>query len=343
MKMHKYFILICLIPLLGSCNDSENETSEAVKVVVEDNKKPSVNINIVRLEKELFSMKSREDVEKFLKAHPRFCNEFLEIPEAFKERALADKFIALYTNSALKGWNKEVQKYYGDFSEVKSQLESSFSYIKYYYPDYYIPEVNTIVTGFQFDRDFSFSDSLIVVSIDYLMYDSASYRPEMFEYIKKRYDKPYLVPMMMMAISSKYNEHNAKDETMLANIIHFGKAHYFIERMMPELHDSLNIGYSSKELKEVKQNLGVIWGHFIEKKLFFETNPKLIQKYCGESPKVVTIGDNCPGRIGRWLGWQIVRKYMEEHPEATLQDLMKEKDANKIFKESKFKGPQKEQ
>ncbi|MCU0431545.1 MAG: gliding motility lipoprotein GldB [Cytophagaceae bacterium] len=336
---YKSLLAFLALTIITACDQTDQQKLPVKKVVIEEEKMPQVQVKVERLEQQLFSIKKREEVVSFLKNHPAFCQDYLDIPNASQERVLVDKFLNLYSNAALRSWNQEVQKEYGDFSELSAPLNAAFSYVKYYYPKDRIPEVNTIVTGFQFDRDFSFSDSLIVVSIDYLMPDSASYKPDMFGYILKRYKKEYLVPMMMMAVSSKYNEHNPKDETMLANIIHYGKAHYFVERMMPDLHDSLNIGYSAKELKETEENLGVVWGHFIEKKLFFETNPKLIQKYCGESPKVVAIGDNCPGRIGRWLGWQIIRKYMKEHPEVSLQQLMKEKDANKLFKESKFKGP----
>lgn len=216
-------------------------------------------------------------------------------------------------------------------------MNGMFSYVKYYYPDYYVPEVNTLITGFRFDRDFAFSDSLIVIGIDYFLGKKARYRPQFYEYMLSRYEKPYMVPMIGLAISSKFNEYNPKDETMIAEMIHYGKAHYFLERVMPDLPDSLNIQFTAQEMKEVDQNVDVIWGHFIEKKLLFDTNHKTKQRYLGESPKVVAIGDNCPGRIGRWLGWQIVRKYMRENPSITLQDLMKDQNAQEIFKKSKFK------
>jgi len=142
--------------------------------------------------------------------------------------------------------------------------------------------------------------------------------------------------MIALAISSKFNNANLNDQTMVASMIYYGKAHYFVERVLPDLADSLNIMYSGQELKEVENHKNLIWGHFISEKLLFNSTRFIVDKYCGERPKVVEIGDKCPGRIGRWLGWQIVRSYMREHPEVTLKQLMEEKDAQKIFKQSKF-------
>ena len=42
-------------------------------------------------------------------------------------------------------------------------------------------------------------------------------------------------------------------------------------------------------------------------------------------------------RLSSWLGWQIVRKYMNAHPKLELQDLLVEKDARKILQDSGYK------
>jgi uncharacterized protein YjaZ len=56
-----------------------------------------------------------------------------------------------------------------------------------------------------------------------------------------------------------------------------------------------------------------------------------------ERPATLEVGEKCPGRIGQWVGWEIVKSYMNSHEEVTLQELMQSNDAEKIFKESKYK------
>jgi gliding motility-associated lipoprotein GldB len=341
MVMKKNLWILCagILLLAFGCDTNKSNLPEKEVVVIESDtfEKVKVQVKIERLEKEMFAFKSTEDVSAFLKRHPMFVKKYLEIPNAANEKPFLDQLLSMYTNPKLQEFYQDNQKFYGNFSDISTQMNGMFSYVKYYYPDYYVPEVNTLITGFRFDRDFAFSDSLIVIGIDYFLGKNARYRPQFYEYMLNRYEKPYMVPMIGLAISSKFNEYNEKDETLISEMIHYGKAHYFLERVMPDLPDSLNIQYTAQEMKEVDQNIDVIWGHFIEKKLLFDTNHKTKQRYIGESPKVVAIGDNCPGRIGRWLGWQIVRKYMRENPSVTLQDLMKDQNAQEIFKKSKFK------
>jgi hypothetical protein len=65
------------------------------------------------------------------------------------------------------------------------------------------------------------------------------------------------------------------------------------------------------------------------------------QKYLGERPKTIEVGEKCPGRIGQWVGWQIVNKYQETHSETALPELMQISDADKLFKESHYKPDKK--
>jgi uncharacterized protein YjaZ len=49
----------------------------------------------------------------------------------------------------------------------------------------------------------------------------------------------------------------------------------------------------------------------------------------------IDIDKESPGRIGVWLGWQIVRSYMNNN-EVTLQQLL-QTNAEEIFNKSKYK------
>jgi uncharacterized protein YjaZ len=46
--------------------------------------------------------------------------------------------------------------------------------------------------------------------------------------------------------------------------------------------------------------------------------------------------DTSPGNIGTWVGWQIVKKYVELHPDITPVQLMRT-PARQIFDEAKYK------
>lgn len=323
------FLFYSLIILFSSCDKNDK--------VVEEAENSHIELNIHRLEKQLFSFKSKEDVRIFLSDNRKFVENYLGLPYPVSDSQFIRAFYQFYTDPALKKFYEEANIQFGDFKSVENDLNVLYKYVNYYYPSSPVPDIQTAFTGFKFGKDLVVSDSLVVISYDYFLGEGSKYRPPLYDYFLTRYQKPYIAPMVALAVSSVYNKSSAEDVSMLSNMIYYGKAHYFVERVLPRLPDSLNIMYSSAELVEVEQHTDIIWEHFIKNKLLFEKERFIVEKYCGERPQVLEIGEKCPGRIGRWLGWQIVRKYMQENPEVTLQDLMAETDAQKIFKNSGYK------
>lgn len=322
------FIITFLFITLQNCGD---------KCKNADVEKINITYKFTRLEPELFKAKDVISMSSVLKKHIAFTKGYLDIQKVEDLETASTQLLNLYQNPNLINFNSETQKSFKKIDSLQSELTSFFQHTKFYYPKFYVPEVNTIVTGFHFEKDLFVSDSLIVISLDYFLGKDAKFRPPYFNYFLERYEKPYLLPMIALGVSSKFNKVNMEDETMLSNMIFYGKALYFAKAMLPCSADSLVMMYSDQQMKDVNENVATIWAHFINEKLLFETNRHQIDKYVGETPKVNEIGDKCPGRIGRWLGWEIVKKYMEENPKLSLPQLMAENDAQKIFRLSKYK------
>jgi hypothetical protein len=83
------------------------------------------------------------------------------------------------------------------------------------------------------------------------------------------------------------------------------------------------------------KNRDVIWAHFIEKNIV-RNKPfvKISMWMKGHIRLKLALRLPC---YGRWLGWQIVKAYMREE-KPTLQELMKNNNAQRIFMQSKYKG-----
>lgn len=322
-------LIISVFSLLLACTDEKKKEVPPVK--------NPVDVKFVRLEKQLFDLKGKEETRSFLTQTPAFSRLYLGDQDSIIDDQVTDFVYEFYSNPALKEFYKYTDSSFSDSEALKGGFVDFFSRVKENFPEFQPPAVYTVVTGFRFDKDIAISDSAIVISIDYFLGSKAPYRPNHYEYFLKRYDKPYMLPMVGLALSTKYNRTNESDKTMLASMIYYGKAHYFLEKTMPALEDSLNIMYSAKELQNAEDNLPIIWAHFVDRKLLYETSHRALENYVGESPATNEISKEAPGRIGRWLGWLIVREYMAKHPELTLKQLMEQTDAQKIFKESGFR------
>ncbi|MGK7391173.1 MAG: gliding motility lipoprotein GldB [Candidatus Cyclobacteriaceae bacterium M2_1C_046] len=335
LRLVNIFLIFIVSTYFYSCDtDSESE----VCVYQPDISDISLDFEYERLTNEFLSINKKRELKDFLDQHPVIKNYFLRKYEYPDDSVFFDQILQRITNPHIDTLQMEVNRVFGEEQELKEEFIKAFKHLKYYYPDANIPKVKTIATGFE--QDMFFTDSLIIVGLDYYLGQGAKYRPRtMYEYILQRYAPEYIVPSVMLiyGISPRFNKTGLEDKTVLADMIAYGKAFYFAKHMMPCTPDSVMIWYSSEEIKGVRENADIIWGHFLENDILYETSHEIKRKYIEERPKTYEIGEAAPGRIGTWLGWQIVRAYMERNEEVTLPELMETKDPKRIFNESKYR------
>jgi hypothetical protein len=215
------------------------------------------DLAIQRLDRQLFAAKSPDSVRAFLNQNPAVSQLYFNANEAGNDTALIRELTNRVNSPALIEFNKQVQDEFGDLSDFNKQLSEAFASIKKDFPDFRTPKVVTIVSGFM-GPDLLVNDSLIVIGLDYFVGPTAKYHPPSLQYpqyILRRYQKEYIVPAIIFAISDKYNATNRADQTMLADMVYYGKGYVFTKTMLPDVADSLVIGYSDRQLTETRRIL----------------------------------------------------------------------------------------
>ena len=113
---------------------------------------------------------------------------------------------------------------------------------------------------------------------------------------------------------------------------------YLKDLLIPQVSDADKIGYSPEQIAWSEENENYIWRYFIDEKLLYDSDPKLAGRFINPAPFskfYLEIDNESPGRIGMWIGWQIVRSYMKNN-DVSLQQLL-QADAKEIFDNSKYK------
>ncbi len=328
-----YIFLIFCVFIFPACDRREGPDVSGI----------SVSAPVERLEPEMMALRSASDAEAFLARHPGFARGFLGMDTTQPAAVLAGQLYQMVSNEGFRKLSMEASQAFGDFAQVQKQFEDAFRHIKYYYPDFKAPKIQTAVSGLgtlSKGQDLFVSDSLVVVSLDfYIGEDKASYVPDVPFYVLRRYRKEFIVPSVVLLMSQKYNRTNPADQSLLTEMVYYGKAFEFARAVQPGLPDSLaTVIFTGRQLKDTQENRDMVWAHFIENKLLYETSHFKKVKYIGERPYTAEIGEKCPGAVGRWLGWEIVKKYRRENPEVSLPQLMKDTRTQHIFEESHYKG-----
>ncbi|WP_353722860.1 gliding motility protein [Dyadobacter sp. 676] len=289
------------------------------------------------LDEELFSCKSVEEVQKFLDSHPYLAQVyFTDAP--VEPAKLAAHLFTILQNPDLQAFRAQLDSVIGDRKiRILNPLTDAFKQIKAYYPGFPVPEVQFIITGFT-GSDLYISDSLIIVGLDYFGGPAARYRPNVYDYQLRRYQREYIVPSIVFFESNKYNRMNPDDKSLLSDMIGYGKGYEFVKQIMPQTPDSLIIGYSDSDLRKTYNSQTDIWAYFIASKLLYEKSDLKKRKFIDDRPFTTEIGNKVPGAIGRWVGWRIVSRFMVENPDVSLTELMEIDNAGRILQESGYKG-----
>jgi gliding motility-associated lipoprotein GldB len=294
-----------------------------------------IDFQLERLEERFFQGDSKEDFSELLEAYPDFAENYLQIGLYESQEELLEELVFVHQDSSMRTLYEEVKMYFEDLTELELDLRTAFKHIKYHFPEFNVPKVYTFVSGF--GSDIYLDKDILVIGLDYyLPFEHRFQPPDLPQYMTIRYQKEYLVPMVVQAISSQFNRTDMSQNTLLAEMIYYGKSYHFTKSILPCTPDEYIIGYTSEEVVSCFANEVMIWSHFVENDILFSTNPFEIRKYIGEAPFTDAISPDAPGRIGRWLGWNIVDDYRFNN-KFSLGELMMEADTEKIFRQSGYK------
>ena len=296
---------------------------------------------VIRFEKEIFSLDTAKLLDQAMlvqNKHPQFFDLFtqgiLRIG-AMNQASFQQDFSLFLADPVQQDAFQETEKMFGDFRSQKEGIYKAFQQYLYAFPDKQLPDIYTFI-GY-FNQSMVVDSGVLGIALEkYLYPDFARYiELGIPSFIRQKMDSALLVPDCMRAIAQTDFPYNDSIDNLSNNMIWEGMILYFIEQMVPTATESHIIQYTEEQLAFSKQFEGEMWKYLIDNKYLFETDYKIIRRYLGDGP--FTPGfTNSPSRTGAYLGWQIVRKYMQEHSEIKLNQLMMMRDYQKILNGSSY-------
>jgi len=309
-----FFMMFSLI----SCNQKSEleKTIDAIPLTIE----------IERFEQDYFNS-SIEDLQKVKDKYPHFFPE--NVPDSvWIEQKQDTIFAEIY---------QQVQEKFPNDKQLKQELTSLFKHINYYFPNDKIPKVNTIVSGLDFDSKVFYTDSIAIISLDlYLGEDHYFYHHD--TYLRKNFEPRQMMPNLVEAFAQKIIPYPNQTD-FLSMMIYHGKILYLKDLLIPDFSDQEKINYSDENLKWAYENQENVWRYFIDERMLYSSDVNLLHRFINVAPFskfYLDIDNESPGRIGVWIGWQIVRAFQKNNPQVSINELL-QKDAEQLFKQSKYK------
>lgn len=314
----KKLLVFSVFLLLFSCKE-ETKVDQEVAVI-------PVDFNVERFD-QIFYQSKPEDLAKIKAKYPFF------FPQGNEDTVWTNKL----SDPLLRELYAEVQKKYADLGEVNDELKDFFARVQYYYPKYKTPRVITLISEVDTDAKAVYADTLALISLDCYLGENHRFYVDFPEYQRGRFNEDQILPDLAFSFAQQ-KVPVPSDRTLLSSMIYFGKLYYMEDVLLPKVSDAAKIAYTPEQVDWCKANEAQMWSYFIENNLLFDTNQKNEFRFISEAPFskfYLDIDNELPGRAGQWLGWQIVRSYMENN-NVSLQDMLA-MDAKTIFERSKYK------
>ncbi|MDQ6527808.1 gliding motility lipoprotein GldB [Flavobacterium sp. LHD-85] len=315
MKIYRFAVVLCLFFL--SCNQKSKVEKEVEEI--------PVDIKVERFDKVFFETKP-QDLPKVKKQYPFFFPGNDD-----------NVWIQKMNDPIWREVYEEVQKKYSNFEPVRKEFNELFQHIKYYFPKTKIPKVITVIGEMDYNAKSIYADSLVVVALElYLGKDHKFY--EFPNYLKENFEERQIMPDVVSSFSYR-NIPNSIDRSLVAQMIFEGKQLYAKDLLIPEYTDAEKMGYTPEQIKWCEENEAYMWRYFIENEMLYNEDPKLRARFIAPAPFskfFLEIDNDSPGRVGAWIGWQMVRSYMKNNSDVSLAELFK-LEPKEIFEKSKYK------
>ncbi len=317
MKLYIFYFLMAFV--IFSCEKESKEVAEIEKM--------EVDFVVERFDL-AFADASVDELAKLKETFP------FMFPKKYKDSF----WIAQKQDTLQLELYEETRKQFKTFAKEELEIEDLFKHLKYYFKAFKAPRVITTTSSVDYRNKVIITDTIALISLDTYLGEEHHFYEGIQNYIRSNMKRGQIVVDMAMKYAQIYS-YQSKRKTLLDEFIYAGKLLYFNDKVIPFKTDAEKISYTEEELDWAKANEEYIWRYFVDRELLYSTDSKLPNRFINPAPfskfYLEEIDGESPGRIGQYIGWQIVRSYMENN-DVGLQEMLNETTEN-IFNKAKFK------
>ena len=330
MKVYRFILISLMVITINGCNWHQDR----LKIDVSKVQIPEVKIH--RYDQDLFTV-SLTDLQAGLQKIQGSYYFFLGTDLSDKKKL--DDMRTYLENPRTIDFHKACEIQYKDLSVIEKELTDAFRHWRFYFPDIRIPRVYSYISGGDYTNPIQLADSVMIIALDtYLGKDFKPYFADGLSlYQAERMTSDHIVPDCAREIANAMYQPPSAPPTLLGAMIEAGKHQYLLDALLPETPGYLKFNFTKSQLEWAQKNESHVWAALVENRLLYSSEGQYFQMFLADGPYTMEFSKDSPPRLGEWIGLQIIRSYMQKHPDVSLQMMLQETDAQKILTQSGYK------
>lgn len=341
LQSYFYFMILAII----SCSSPTNKT------VVDVSHIPLDSIKIQRFDQSFGRLASENAAtlhQEWKKSYGPFYSDFIEkilkVGPVDDDTYIAHMLGQIADLPAFQALRDTVAQTFPDLAPQEALLTDAFRRVRYYWPDAELPrQFIAFYSGFA--MQVPIGESYIGMGLDLFLGSNSPYYEELIStfprYLSRRFTPQHISPRIIdVYLREQLLTGEPESATFLDYMLHEGRVLYLMDQLLPQLPDSLKIGYSDHQHAWAQHFQKGIWQSFMDDELLYKTDQETMRQYFGEAPFTIGMGENNESapRLGAYIGWQMVRSYMHRHPETSLDELIAYRNAQDFLSASGYQG-----
>jgi hypothetical protein len=335
-KSGKLIIVLCLLGLFvfSGCKRQNRFDVDVDKI--------SLKITIQRFDKDLFSIDTSHVQDGITKLHQKYGSPYMNLYfskvmqlDSTGDARLNGLTAAFLKDTAVRSVFRESLRQYSNISDIEAKVTDAFKRIHYFFPEKKIPQLYLHVS--MFNQSLVVDQNIISLSVDnYLGANYYWYKKVVYDYLRPNMCREKVASDFVTAyLMTEFPAPNS--ERFLDNMLFRGKMMFALSVLMPKEKPETLMGYTKAQMDWCSRNEKSMWLNIMDGKQLYSSDPMMSNAYLNDAPFTSIVSQDSPGRVGTWIGWQIVKQYMEHHQDVTLQALLADNNYQQLLEQSGYK------
>jgi hypothetical protein len=311
MTLKSILTLLLVILVAVSCNQNPLDV---------DASKVKLKIGFVNMDSILFQASS----SGLITAHQEFKKNIPEIYDyalgyclhigEVEDTTFVHSMQLFFADPYIARLEKRIQEKFPNLEKQKNEIKSGFQHLKYHIPSGKIPENVVFMNSFFASNAFS-TEKQIGIGLERYLGKQTDVIQELppdqfYEWIKSGMEAEFLTRDALCSwIMTHYVDE--VDGNLTENIIRWGKILYLTQAAFPEASEAWIMRYSEDKYQWAMDNEYEIWKYLADQKMLFKIDDRNKMNLLNEGPYTVGLPEKGPDRLGQFIGFRMLQKYME--------------------------------
>lgn len=229
-------------------------------------------------------------------------------------------FIKYVRSDAVKMFSPDVFEKFPHLNELENTLGGVKINFEKEIPNIRFCDTYSVILPYK--QSIYIADSVMLIALNhYLGHEHKAY-DGFDDYLKQSKESKYIpYDIVESLLSSQLYFQSNGESTILSKMLYNGAIIYAKMQIVPNASLQDALAYSEAQLDWLDKNEKQAWETLISKELLYSTSYLDNERLISPSPSSSIIHPEAPGRIGRYFGYRIIEKYINNYPSTTIEQL----------------------